>query len=193
MPKASRISARESAQAHEFHPAPSVSYEAMLVGGNDEFFRHVLFLSRLYVDRLILFLEEVGRQVGLSGNQYVILLAIAHAQRKGGVTVRDVAAYALMASTHVTTQAGALVRNGFVRKIPNKEDGRSVLLLLTPKGERAMNTIAPLRREFNDAFFEGVSRQSLTAAARFLEKVTANSEKALALLRRERSKGPKAK
>ena len=45
-----------------------------------------------------------------------------------------------------------------------------------------MNLIAPLRQEFNDAFFVGVSRESLLAAAEFLEQVTANSERGLPLL-----------
>ncbi len=165
----------------------------MLVDGNDEQFRHTLFLSRLLVDRLIMFLEVVAREIGLSGNQYVILLAIAHSQGKGGATVRDIARYALMASTHVTTQAGALIRKGLVLKQPNSEDGRSVLLSLTPKGEKAMDTIAPLRQEFNDAVFVGVSRRSLLAASGFLEQVTANSEEALPLLQRPKPQAkPKA-
>jgi len=180
--KSARASATASESVRAFQPATSVSHEAMLVDGNDEKFRHVLFLARLFADRLLVFREAVARQIGLSGNQYVILLAIAHAQGERGVTVRDVARYTLMASTHVTTQAGALIRKGLVAKRPNAEDGRSVLLTLTPKGEKAMDAIAPTRRQFNDAFYEGVSRQSLLAAGKFLELVTANSERALPLL-----------
>lgn len=165
-----------------FRPALSVSHEAMLVDGEDERFRHVLFLSRLFADRLALFLDVVAREIGLTGNQYVILLGIAHAQRGGGATVRDIARYALMASTHVTTQAGALIRKGLVVKKPHGQDRRSVLLLLTKQGEQAMDTIAALRRQFNDAFFEDVSRTSLLGAEKFLKKVTANSEAALPLL-----------
>ncbi len=170
-----------------FRPATSVSHEAMLVDGNDEKFRHVLFLSRLFADRLAMFREVIGRTIGLSGNQYVILLATTHAQGNGGVTIRDVARYTLMASTHVTTQAGALIRKGLLRKQPNREDGRSVLLSLTPKGEKAMIAIAKMRQEFNDAFFVGVPRAALLAAADFLEQVTANSERAIPLLRQVES------
>jgi MarR family transcriptional regulator, organic hydroperoxide resistance regulator len=167
-----------------FQPAISVSHEAMLVDGTDETFRHVLFLARLTADRLATFRETIARLIGLSGNQYAILLAIAHAPGKAGVTVRDVARYTLMASTHVTTQVGALHRKNLVCKRPNGQDGRSVLLSLTPKGEKAMKFIGPLRQEFNDAFFVGMSRASLLAAAEFLEKVAVNSERALPLLSR---------
>ncbi|HSW17519.1 MAG TPA: MarR family winged helix-turn-helix transcriptional regulator [Ramlibacter sp.] len=177
-------SASKPTPVRPFRPAISVSHEPMLVDGNDEEFRHVLFLSRLFADRLLMSRDVIGRQIGLSGNQYAILLAIAHAQGNGGTTLKEVARYALMASSHVTTQAGALIRKGLVSKQPNNEDGRSVLLLLTPKGEKAMDLIAPLRREFNDAFFGGVSRQSLLSAAKFLNQVTANSERALPLLQR---------
>lgn len=182
MPRAKTQSTPRTGQARRFRPATSVSHEAMLVDGNDEQFRHVLFLSRLFTDRLAIFREAIGRMIGLSGNQYVILLATTHVQGNGGVTVRDVARYTLMASTHVTTQAGALVRKGLLRKQANSADGRSVLLSLTPKGQQAMRLIARARQEFNDAFFIGVSRASLLNAAEFLEQVTANSERALPLL-----------
>jgi DNA-binding MarR family transcriptional regulator len=166
-----------------YKPATSVSHEAMLVDGDDEKFRHVLFLSRLFADRLVTFLDVVARQVELTGNQYVILLAVAHSQGRRGAAVRDVARYSLMASSHVTTQAGALIRKGFVVKQRDRRDGRSVLMSLTPKGEEAMAQIAPLRQQFNDAFFVGVSRTSLLAAEKFLEQVTANSERSLSLLK----------
>jgi len=171
-----------SAPRGAFRPAPSVSHPAMLVDGDDEQFRHVLFLSRQFADRLLVFREAVARKLGLRGNQYVILLAIAHAQCERGATVREVAHYTLMAASHVTTQVGALIRRGLVAKRPNARDGRSVLLSLTPKGEKAMGAIAPLRQEFNDAFFEGMPRHSLLRAATFFEQVTANSERGLALL-----------
>lgn len=165
-----------------FKPALSISHEALLIDGNDEKFRRVLFLTRLFADRLALFLEVVGREIGLTGNQYAILLGISHTQGNGGATVREIAHYALMASTHVTTQVGALVRKGLVVKKPNGKDGRSVLLLLTKKGEEAMTTIAPIRQQFNDAFFVDVSKSSLLAAEKFLQKVTENSDVALPLI-----------
>jgi MarR family transcriptional regulator, organic hydroperoxide resistance regulator len=180
--KSQKAARTESGRARPFRAALSVSHEAMLVDGDDETFRHVLFLTRLAADRLATFREAIGRMIGLSGNQYVILLSIAHAQGEGGVTVRDVARYTLMASTHVTTQAGALIKKGLIRKQPHGDDRRSVLLSLTPKGEKAMETIAPARQKFNDAFFVGVSRSALLAAGALLEQVAANSERALPLV-----------
>jgi len=165
-----------------FVPGFSISHQELLLDGSDERLRRVLFLARLFADRLTLFREEVARSVDLSGNQYVILLAIAHAQGQGGTTVRDVARYSLIASTHVTTQVGFLVKKGLISKKPNSDDGRSVLLSLTKKGERVMTTITPLRQKFNDAFFENVSPSMLIAAEKFLQKMADNSERALALL-----------
>jgi DNA-binding MarR family transcriptional regulator len=93
-----------------------------------------------------------------------------------------------MASTHVTTQAGALIRKGLVSKRPNSQDGRSVLLALTARGEKVMQSIAPLRREFNDAFFQGVSRNSLLVSQRMLERIASNTDQALPMLRAKGSK-----
>lgn len=197
MPRSKSVASQQETSSRKvgnsrYEPQLSVSHAAMLIDGNDEVFRHSLFLARFFAARLIMFLEVVGKQINLSGNQYVILLAIAHAQKRGGVTIREVARYALMAAPHVTTQAGTLIKYGLVQKNPNSDDGRSVLLSLTPKGEAAMNSIAPLRREFNDAFFVGITRQSMLAATKFLEAVTQNSEAALPLLRRALQK-PAAK
>lgn len=175
------MSTRRRKKRPEFKPRFSVSHEAMLVGGNDETFRHVLYLMVLASARLTLFREAVGRLIGLTGAQYLVLLATAHAQGRKGVTISDLARYVLMASTHVTTQVGALVKKGLLRKRP---DGRSVLVSLTPRGERAMEAIAPLRREFNDAFFEEVERGTLLGLARSLQQIVDNSERALPLLER---------
>lgn len=168
----------------EFKPRFAVSHEAMLVGRSDETFRHVLYLMVLASARLATFREAVGRMIGLTGAQYLVLIATAHAQGRDGVTIRDLAQYVLMASTHVTTQVGGLIGKGLLKKRPNGQDGRSVLVSLTAKGERAMEAIAPVRCEFNDAFFVGIERKILLAVAQFLQQVVDNSERALPLLQR---------
>jgi len=165
-----------------FRAQLSVSHQAMLEDGDDEAFRHILYQMVLASARLALFREAVGRLIGLTGNQYLVLLATAHTQGSAGVTIRELSQYALMASTHVTTQVGALLRKGLLRKRRNGKDGRSVLVSLTPRGERAMHKIAPVRRKFNDAFFVGVERRTLLAAGEFLQQVVKNSEAALPLL-----------
>jgi len=167
-----------------FKPHFSVSHEAMLVDGSDEVFRHVLYLMVLASARLATFREAIGRMIGLTGSQYLVLLATAHCQGREGVTIRNLTQYVLMASTHVTTEVGALIRKGLLKKRPNGDDGRSVLVSLTRKGERAMEAIAPMRCEFNDAFFVGIERKQLLAVARFLEQVRQNSDRALPLLQR---------
>jgi MarR family transcriptional regulator, organic hydroperoxide resistance regulator len=156
----------------------------MLVDGSDELFRHVLYLMVLASARLATFREAIGRMIGLTGSQYLVLLATAHCQGQEGVTIRTLTQYVLMASTHVTTEVGALIKKGLLKKRPNGADGRSVLVSLTRKGERAMQAIAPTRCEFNDAFFVGIERKQLLAVAQFLEQVTRNSDRALPLLHR---------
>jgi DNA-binding MarR family transcriptional regulator len=134
------------------------------------------------------FREAVGRMIGLTGNQYLVFLATAHTEGEAGVTIRELAQYALMASTHVTTQVGSLIRKGLLKKRPNGDDRRSVLVSLSDKGWQAMKLIAPVRREFNDAFFVGMERRTLLDASKFLEQVATNSERALPLLEHARKR-----
>jgi DNA-binding MarR family transcriptional regulator len=154
----------------------------MLVDGSDETFRHVLYLMMLASSRLATFREAVGKVIGLTGSQYLVLIGTAHYQGAPGVTIRDLTQSVLMAPTHVTTAVGALIRMGLLRKRPNFEDGRSVLVSLTEKGSGAMEAIAPIRLAFNDAFFVGIERRTLLAVMGFLERIVQNSERALPLL-----------
>lgn len=160
----------------------AISQAEMLVDGSDETFRHVLYLMMLASSRLATFREAVGKVIGLTGSQYLVLIGTAHYQGEPGVTIRDLTQSVLMAPTHVTTAVGALIRMGLLRKRPNFEDGRSVLVSLTEKGSRAMEAIAPIRLAFNDAFFVGIERRTLLGVMGFLEKIVQNSERALPLL-----------
>ena len=172
-----------------YSPRLSVSLPSMLVDNTDEVFRHVLYLMLLASSRLANGRDFVGRTIGLKGMQYLVLLGTAHGQGTEGVTIRNLAQYLLMKPTHVTTEVGGLIRKGLLRKKPNGEDRRSVLVSLTPKGERAMEAIAPMRREFNNAFFVGVQRKALLDSAAFLEKLARNSELGLALINQYRKNG----
>jgi DNA-binding MarR family transcriptional regulator len=172
-----------SQSADTFVPDFSVTRKDLLLDGNDERLRRVLFLIRFSADRLTSFRETIARSIDLSDNQYVILLAIAHAQGQGGITVKGISGYSLMAATHITTQVGFLVKKGLVRKKPNSKDGRSVLLTLTKKGEHAITQITPSRQKFNDAFFENITPTMLIAVEKFLMKAADNAERALSLLK----------
>jgi DNA-binding MarR family transcriptional regulator len=178
-----------------FVPPPSISLSPMLTGGGDVAFRETLYLMGLAFGRLYTFREAFGRELGLTGSQFIVLIGTAYRQGGEGVSIRTLADHTHLAATHVTTEVGRLIGKGLLIKQPSTRDRRSVLVRLSPKGEAAIHAVNPLLREVNDRLFQDVSREEFAVVARFLEKFALNSEDALAEVRRSdraRARSPRA-
>jgi DNA-binding MarR family transcriptional regulator len=78
----------------------------------------------------------------------------------GPITPRDLAGRLGMAPTTVSSWIARLEEDGAVRRTPNAEDGRSVLLELTPKGREQIDAAVPHFRRaivaLNEALGEDV-------------------------------------
>src|SRR5215467_10289335 len=106
----------------EFAPPPTVSHAALLVAGNDVAFRETLYLMVLAFSRLTACREAFGRALGLTGSQFAVLFGAAYRQGHDGVSIRQLAEHVRLASTHVTTEVGRLVRKGLLVKPENPHD-----------------------------------------------------------------------
>ncbi len=184
MAKRSRKSAPADAPVRAFTPPLTVSHGTLLEAGSDQNFRELLYLMSFAFDRLQSCREAFSRRAGLTGSQFAVLFGVAFLQRDRGVTVRELAAHVHLASTHVTTEVGRLVGMGLLQKIAHPEDGRSVLVTLTPAGEQTVTAVAPTIREVNDLLFKDIDRADIERARSFLTQLVLNSEFALAALRR---------
>ena len=187
MAKSSRKTAATPAPrtpVRAFAPPLTVSHGPLLDAGSDRAFRELLYLMAFAFDRLQSCREAFARRAGLTGSQFAVLFGVAFLQRDRGVTVRDLADHVHLASTHVTTEVGRLVGIGLLQKIPHPEDGRSVLVTLTPDGERSVTAVAPTIREVNDLLFKDIGRDDVEQARSYLTQLVLNSEFALAALRR---------
>jgi DNA-binding MarR family transcriptional regulator len=169
-----------------FAPPPTVSHPALLVAGTDVAFRETLYLMVLAFGRLITCREAFGRALGLTGSQFAVLFGTAYRQGREGVSIRALAQHVQLASTHVTTEVGRLVRKGLLVKATNQRDRRGVLVELSQRGEAAVVRVAPFLRRVNDRLFAGVSRQDLAALDGFLRIFARNGEEAVAEIRRTR-------
>jgi DNA-binding MarR family transcriptional regulator len=175
-------------QRGEFTPPPTVSHAALLAAGSDVAFRETLYLMVLAFGRLIACREAFGRALGLTGSQFAVLFGTAYRQGRDGVSIRRLAEHVQLASTHVTTEVGRLVRKGLLVKTTNQRDRRGVLVKLSHRGEAAVLRVAPFLRRVNDCLFAGVSRRDVAALDRFLRVFAHNGEEALAEIR-QRARG----
>jgi DNA-binding MarR family transcriptional regulator len=162
----------------------TVSHPELLTSGHDEGFRETLYLMVQALGRLLTCREAFGRALGLTGSQFAVLVGTAYQQKANGVTIRALADHVMLAPPHVTTEVGRLIRKGLLVKRPNKDDGRSVLVSLSPRGEAALVGLAPFLRRVNDLLFQNVSRHDFDLVSKFFRTFSLNTEFALAEIRR---------
>ena len=176
-----------------FAPPATVSHAALLTAGSDVAFRETLYLMVLAFGRLLACREAFGRALGLTGSQFAVLLGTAYRQGREGVSIRRLAEHVQLASTHVTTEDGRLVRKGLLVKATNQRDRRGVLVRLSPRGEAAVRRVAPFLCRVNDCLFAGVSRRDIASLDRFLRVFARNGEDALAEIKRSERRAPAKK
>jgi MarR family transcriptional regulator, organic hydroperoxide resistance regulator len=148
--------------------------------------RETLCLMGSVFGRLYSLRKPFGRVLELTGSQFIVLIGTAYCQGREGVSIRVLADHTQLASTHVTTEVGRLIKKGLLAKSTNTRDRRCVLIRLSPTGKAVIRTIDPLLRRVNDRLFQNVSREEFVIASHFLEKFARNSEDALADVRRSR-------
>jgi len=144
----------------------TVSASDLLEGGSDARFRQLVYDLFTVSVRMEAVRDALARDLGVSGPQYSILMAIARLAGSDGVAVRLVADQLHVTGAFVTVEAGKLVRLGLVEKSPNPRDGRSVLLRLSERGGAALEDISPKVRSINDRFFGRLDRADFTNLAR---------------------------
>jgi DNA-binding MarR family transcriptional regulator len=172
-----------------FAPPLTVTLPAVLTGGSDREFRKVIYGLFVCAARLHDIRDAFGRRIAMTGARYTVLIATAHLQGGAGVGVRTLADYLHVAPPHVTTEVGKLVAAGLLSKERNPDDGRGVLVSLTPRGAAALETLAPFLRRINDILFDGITRAEFAAVVRFIDKFVVNTGRAgLAIADDERAR-----
>jgi len=169
--------------ARQFIPPLTVSHPELLRNDSDDEFREMIYLIVEVLSKLSICREAFGRSMGLTGSQFAVLVGVAYRQGEQGVTIKRLADYVHLAATHVTTEVGRLQRKGLLNKRPGKEDRRSVLVSLTPKGESAVMSVAPFVKRINDLLFSGITARELAIARNMFTRLSLNSELAVAEIR----------
>ena len=186
--------AASSARRAPHEPLVTITLPAIVDGGGDAHFRQAVYLMNLAFDRLQTCREAFGRDIGLTGSQYAVLIGTSHMQGAEGISVRALADHVRLAATHVTTEVGRLIRLELLEKRPNPLDRRGVLVSLSVAGQRRLDRLAPFLRAVNDTLFRDITRRQLNAFAEVLGTFVRNSDDAVALIRlREAAGGASAR
>ena len=173
-----------------YAPPLSVSRRELLDGGRDDRFREMIYGMFTAGARFGGIREAFGRQIGITGAQYFVLIATAHHEAghgagNDGVGIRALADYLHVASSHVTTEVKKLMRAGLLAKRANPRDGRGVLVSVTDQARAALALLAPFRQAVNDILFRDLSRDDFAVMANFIGKFIASTEAAVAFIERQ--------
>ena len=82
-------------------------------------------------------------------------------------------------ASHVTVELGKLTKWGFVEKVRDIHDGRSILVALTKKGVSAIEAVTPVTQSVNDGLFDGLVKSDFQKLDGLLEHFVCNAENTL--------------
>jgi DNA-binding MarR family transcriptional regulator len=117
--------------------------------------------------------EAVCREYGLSFWGFAVLTALRRAGPPYRLAPTALYRSGMVTSGAVTKRVDELERDGLVRRVADPDDGRSVLVQLTPKGRRLIDRAVPA--------YIGMQRQALTTLAPAEQRQLASSLRTLLL------------
>ncbi len=127
-------------------------------------------------------LEELryfwAKTLGISGPQWMIVMALADLDQGEGVPVNVVSKKLHVDSSFVTTQSKLLEKKGFIRRKPSPEDARIVRMSLTDKTYKHLASLASQQDELNEFIFADFNSRELTELTDRLAALQNRLEKA---------------
>jgi MarR family transcriptional regulator, organic hydroperoxide resistance regulator len=121
-----------------------------------------------------------AKALGVSGPQWMILMAIADHDRGEGISVKDVAKILHVDPSFVTTQSKLLEKKAFVRRTVSHEDARVVQMTLTDKSQKYVAGLVAQQEELNRYIFAEFSGGELNTFTAKLASLKGRLEKARA-------------
>lgn len=114
--------------------------------------------------------SSVHRPSGWAWSSFQLLFAL---WMDGPVDAKTAAELSGMSRAAVSNLVNTLQRDGLVARLPNKKDGRSVLLVVTQAGERRILEVLPKHNEREILWAQSLEPEELSELTRLLEKLGA--------------------
>lgn len=151
-------------------------------GKNQEIVRQFLW----DIAAINIHLDEIrhfwARELGISGPQWMILMAVNDLDAGKGVPVKDVSAMLHVDPSFVTTQSKMLEKNGFMHRTPSRQDARMVLMSLSDKAGKKIGMLASRRDSLSDFVLADFDNPALQNISDQLAKLKARLQKAAVML-----------
>lgn len=162
--------------------ATTVSKKELLEKGSDASFRQYIHDMFAFSTRMQEVRNRFGAFIGVSGSQYIILVAISRLQGKLGVGVNTIAKHLQISSAFITMEVNNLVTAGLVNKGTDALDRRRVRLLVSALGHQQLEKLKAIQAPVNDAIFSSLTRKEFETLCNIQRRLVQHSVEALALL-----------
>jgi DNA-binding MarR family transcriptional regulator len=116
-------------------------------------------------------LDRLLGEFGLSRGSFDVLASLRRAGPPYRRSPTELYRTLMRTSGAMTHRLGKLEADGLIRRVPDPEDGRSVLVELTPEGRRLIEEVGPAHLENERRLLEPLSESERAALADLLRKL----------------------
>lgn len=116
------------------------------------------------VRRFVTFCEREARKAGMTGQQYLLLLAVRGLSEGEAATMGDIVTCLQTPRSAASHLIDACLRAGHISRRDDAEDRRRALISLTPHGEEVLNQVSVAARQHLASLKEEIFRDSLRQA-----------------------------
>jgi MarR family transcriptional regulator, organic hydroperoxide resistance regulator len=119
-----------------------------------------------------------AKALGISGPQWMIMMAVADLDKGEGVSVKTVSKMLYVDPSFVTTQSKMLEKRGLMRRRTSPDDARVVQMSLTDKADKHIASLAAQQEDLNDFIFAELGSREFGDLTKKLVQLKARLEKA---------------
>jgi DNA-binding MarR family transcriptional regulator len=135
---------------------------------NDKRLRTWLILHQAY-NMLIKVEDLIFPRAGITSQQHSVLMAMKYIE--GPVTPSIIAHWLDRSTNSITTLVDRMEKAGLVKRQRNKEDRRSIKLVMTKQGKEVLKESTKIGRQAVDEVLGGIPEEELDTLIELLEKV----------------------
>ena len=132
-----------------------------------EMFNYGNFIKKI-VEKAYL---EMTRKYNPTNNEIAVVSYLSISEKD---TASDIVNELLFSKSHVSLSVDSLVKKGLIEKVQDQQDKKISHLLLTEKADPMINDLCLRKKEIEEIFFKGFTREEKTQFQMLIEKMVSN-------------------
>lgn len=94
--------------------------------------------------------------------------------KKDGISIQELARATSLGKSTLTSMLDRLEADGYLNRVPSREDRRKILIYLTDKDAKMRETYNRVSHEMNDLFYQGFTETEKDEFEAFLRRILDN-------------------